>query len=375
MASGRLRLNRNGSQSQLPPAKSARTADERGTVPLLETTSHWILNDKLIGQVRLQAGGTASGSSHLSSPEHRNISDLSSSISAQVIVVSSSQEDSSASESSFISQDGCIIDIVTPALGAGGAARNCGDGRRVVPAAVPAHCDDDGLIASDEQCYTFGEEEEFLSQAAVARWQQGPEALVILDDDSSESSLASPRADVPSPAQELLAYLTLHNLNALQPTLLAHEVSSISCMCMLTHSDIACAAPRLRGFGCTAPPHRFFCRTLGISSEAVRLRLMAAIVALRKQILARASDGPGSSVLCAFSSASANSVHQTRDLPYLQLQTQPGGVAIQQRDISSFFRPEPAAASIDDTDEYPNALGVRCCMLAVTRASGTRKCS
>jgi hypothetical protein len=93
---------------------------------------------------------------------------------------------------------------------------------------------------------------------------------------------------------------------------------------------------------------------------------MAAIVALRKQILARAADGPGASVPSAFSSATAINVHQTRDLPYLQLQTQPGGAAVQQRDISSFFRPPPVTSNTGDADEYSNALCVRCCMLAVT---------
>ncbi len=99
------------------------------------------------------------------------------------------------------------------------------------------------------------------------------------------------------------------------------------------------------------PPHSTR-SALGISNEAVRLRLMAAIVSLRKQVFAHASDSDVSAKPLLRSAAEPNNVHQPRDLPYLQLQTQPGGAALQQRDISSFFRPPIASANSKDADEY-----------------------
>ena len=92
------------------------------------------------------------------------------------------------------------------------------------------------------------------------------------------------------------------------------------------------------------------CSVLGISSEAARLRLMAAIVALRKQVSANAAERPVSPMPLP---AHAQQLQASRDLPYLQLQVQPGGAALQQRDISSFFRPPPASSC---TDEYSNVL-------------------
>ncbi len=83
----------------------------------------------------------------------------------------------------------------------------------------------------------------------------------------------------------------------------------------------------------------------------MRLRLMAAIVALRKQVVARASDYGLSAKPPPCSAAVANNVHRIHDLPYLQLQTKPGGTTVQQRDISSFFRCPPVPASSDDTEE------------------------
>ena len=99
------------------------------------------------------------------------------------------------------------------------------------------------------------------------------------------------------------------------------------------------------------PPHSTR-SALGISNEAVRLRLMAAIVSLRKQVFAHASDSDVSAKPLLRSAAEPNNVHQPRDLPYQQLQTQPGGAALQQRDISSFFRPPIASANSKDADEY-----------------------
>jgi hypothetical protein len=93
--------------------------------------------------------------------------------------------------------------------------------------------------------------------------------------------------------------------------------------------------------------------SLGISSEAVRLRLMAAIVALRKQVSA---GRPVSPTPLPLSAADANNMQQCRDLPYLQLQTQPGGTLPRQRDISSFFHTPSASSNNDNTHEYGNAL-------------------
>ncbi len=96
-----------------------------------------------------------------------------------------------------------------------------------------------------------------------------------------------------------------------------------------------------------APTRSPLCSVLGISSEAVRLRLMAAIVALRKQVSARAAaaERPVTPVPLP---ADAQQLHAPRNLPYLQLQEQPGGLALQQRDICSFFRPPPASSCSDE---------------------------
>jgi hypothetical protein len=90
-------------------------------------------------------------------------------------------------------------------------------------------------------------------------------------------------------------------------------------------------------------------------SEAVRLRLMAAIVALRKQVFARASDCDVSAKATHGSAADANYARHSRDIPYLQLQTEPGA-AVQQRDISSFFRSPVAPPSSSDADECVEVL-------------------
>lgn len=268
MASGRLRLNRRSSQLQQPPSKALCIAEENPCAPPpLEATSHWILNDRLLGQLQQQAGGTAAAGGNRDSAVHQTraaaiaISDKSAS---DVIVIGSSQDDDSASDSSFVSQGGhnscgggsqpgelAFDGDITKTSDAGGNALEDGGGRVVAaPPAVAAVCRDDGTaIGSEEQLYTFGDEEEFLSQAAVARWQQQPEAHVLLDDDHHETY---PQPTAPLPAQcstqALLAFLALHNLDTLLPTLLAHEVTSIGCVCALTHSDISCAAPTCKPF-------------------------------------------------------------------------------------------------------------------------------
>ena len=356
MASGRLRLNRPGSQLQPPPAKSVCISDERALLPPIETTSHWILNDRLVvQQQQQQAGGHPACISQLGCTVDEKV---------LVIDISSSEEDNGASDCSFVSQGECatgqyVIENCDPPVDGSGVVLDSKSGQHApapVPVPVGARVVDDG----DEQIYTFGEEEEFLSQAAVARWrkdarsqdQEGHDDDSILDDTYGTYS-------------PLLAFLTLHNLDTLLPTLLAHEVVSIGCMCILTSNDIACAAllpslhsshhalrPSLSAAKCQIPSHSSR-SALGITSEAARLRLMAAIVALRKHVLVHAVDRPSSSKPLPLPAAVANA-HPSRDLPYLQLQTQPGGTVPQQRDISSFFRTPAASSSSDETHEYAN---------------------
>jgi hypothetical protein len=230
MASGRLRLNRSGSQLQLPPAKSLHITDDLDILPPIESTSHWILNDKIVVEQRRQAGcSTGNGYSVCDADGNIAASMDSSSLKASDVIVISSSEDR-ASDCSFISEGECVAhDAVLPLLDS-----ECKQ-QTPIAVAVTARLDDD---FSDEQIYTFGEEEEFLSQAAVAKWQKvtgsadkdRAEPESILEDISCGT--CSP------PVQELMAFLSLHNLNSLLPTLLAHEVVSISCMCILTHNDI-----------------------------------------------------------------------------------------------------------------------------------------
>jgi hypothetical protein len=246
MASSRLRLNRSGSQPQLPPAKCARIAEQQALLLPLETTSHWILNDRLVGQLQHQAVGSAA-ILHRSTCAYEKTAetiDLTSSKRTDVIVVNSSQEDTCASDYSSIDQSECTIDNLSPSFFARNDISHARVGQRVI-ATVPVLSDDDGLIGNDEQFYNFGEEEEFLSQAAVERWQKGPEARLDIDDSQlgMRCPPALPCTSSPSPAQQLLAFLMLHNLDTLQPTLMAHEVASLDCMCMLTHNDIAYAGP------------------------------------------------------------------------------------------------------------------------------------
>ena len=265
MASGRLRLNR---QLQQPPAKSMRIAEDNlCAVPPLEATSHWILNDRVLGQLHQQAGGrtpaAAAGGTYIHVHDApAPVIAMSASSAADVIFIGSSQEEDSSSGSSFVSQgaDNCDGGASQPSERAADSgftktsdessvAVEGGRGQHAVAAAAfaasaVAHHDDDAAVGSEEQFYTFGEEEELLSQAAVARWQLQPEAHAILDDGQHETH---PQSAALSPAQcnsqELLAFLALHNLDAVLPTLLAHEVASVACMCMLTHSDISCATP------------------------------------------------------------------------------------------------------------------------------------
>ena len=230
MASGRLRLSRPGSQLQLPPAKSLHITDELDILPPLETTSHWILNDKIVVEQQRQAGrSTSNGCSGCDVAGNVAAPMDSSSLKASDVIVISSSEDR-ASDCSFISEGECVAhNSVLPSLDS-----ECKQ-QTPIAVAVTARLDDD---FSDEQIYTFGEEEEFLSQAAVAKWQtvtgcadkDRAEPESILDDISCGT--CSP------PVQELMAFLSLHNLNTLLPTLLAHEVVAISCMCILTHNDI-----------------------------------------------------------------------------------------------------------------------------------------
>jgi hypothetical protein len=187
-----------------------RAVDDQVHPPPLETTSHWILNDRLVGQLQLQAVGSAAVSHPMTGAVDKGIAAAN-----DVIVISSSQEDSSASDCSFMDQ------------------------RERVVTAVPSICDEDVSIANDEQFYNFGEEEEFLSQAAVARWQEGAESQFILDDSQHGTHCLTHCDSSPSPAQQLLHFLALHNLDSLEPTLMDHEVSSLNCMCMLTQNDIA----------------------------------------------------------------------------------------------------------------------------------------
>ena len=374
MASGRLRLNRSGSQPQLPPSKCARVAHDQVPLPPLETTSHWILNDRLLGQLQdhstdsaaLLHRPTCAVDEHAAKDLPSNNSD--------VIVISSSQEDNSTSDpSNIIGQFKAAVDNIVPPDSATCIIHDIRIEHRAVDT-VPVLSDDEGLVSSDEHFYNFGEEEEFLSQAAVVKWQEGPEAEFILDDvqHGTHCPPASLCTAPPSPAQELMAFLVRHNLDTLQPTLMAHEVVSLNCMCMLTHNDIAYATPlplascflcakniARPGLTCSMLLRILIysltfslCSTLGIMSEAVRLRLMAAIVALRRQVFARESDGGVSAQASRRFAADACHGHRSCDIPYLQLQTEPGGAALQQRDISSFFRSPLVAACSKDTDEY-----------------------
>jgi hypothetical protein len=319
--------------------------DERNLPPSIESTSHWILNDRLVvQQQQQQAGGHATCIGHLGCTVDEKV---------LVIDISSSDEDNGASDCSFVSQGECATGQRV--------IENCdqqSDGNAIAldsksvqdapaPVTVGARLVDDG---SDEQIYTFGEEEEFLSQAAVARWRENTGSQ---DQEAPDDSMP---VDIYGTDSPLLAFLTLHNLDKLLPTLLAHEIVSIGCMCILTLNDIACAVlfPSLHSIHFTVcyVPSRSSRSALGITSEAARLRLMAAIVALRKQVLVHAADRSVSSKPPPLPVALANS-HPSRDLPYLQLQTQPGGTP-QQRDISSFFRVPAASSSSDETHEYAN---------------------
>ena len=240
MASGRLRLSRPGPPLQLPLSKSVRVIDEPGLLPPLVATSHWILNDRLIGQLQHKVVGSSANSGRFAADRKKVVSNnLSGRSVADVIVISSSQEDNSASDCSFISECEDAIDSSAHTMIACGVLQDAGVGH---PAASELRSDDDGC---DEQVYNFGEEEELLSQAAVAKWQEGPEAQSILDKDRHGTHGLPEHGcpALPSPAQELMAFLTLKNLDTLQPTLMAHEVVSLNCMCMLTQNDIACAAP------------------------------------------------------------------------------------------------------------------------------------
>jgi hypothetical protein len=102
---------------------------------------------------------------------------------------------------------------------------------------------------------------------------------------------------------------------------------------------------------------------LGVSSEAVRLRLMAAIVSLRKSILSCGGNCPVLPVPLPSASTEKVDIPQAQDLPYLQLQTQPGGSFAQQRHISSFFRTPsaPETSNGTDDDEYANFFCFRNC--------------
>jgi hypothetical protein len=218
-----------------------RLGDEPGFLPPLEATSHWILNDRLVGQLQNQDATSAANSDRAAAEKKPPPSDALGSGAADVIVIGSSQEDDGGSDGTFISQCDLDIDDSARSLTASGIAQDTG-AETLSAASEPARTDDE---CCDELVYNFGEEEELLSQAAAAKWHEGRNAEQMLDESGHETCCPAGQGcpAQPSPAQELAAFLAQHNLDALLPSLAAHEVTSLGCLCMLTQRDIVCAAP------------------------------------------------------------------------------------------------------------------------------------